>query len=181
MTLSEEDGKLYYELWLPLMDYVNDKYKVRKELGKMKGADSLTPEAVHTVSDKLCENIAVIDEYLQEHQELPEEHKNIIAGWKRFRRGRFIMERHLKGGTMMISMEDENVYQVVGIITSIDEMFYYAPMPLMVEATLMPYRNVIITDGLIMPYNLMIGGNMTKTFRDVYMDAKRSGAIKKSL
>jgi len=27
----------------------------------------------------------------------------------------------------------------------------------------------------------MIGGNMTKTFRDVYMDAKRSGAIKKSL
>ena len=91
------------------------------------------------------------------------------------------MERHLKGGTMMISMEDENVYQVVGIITSIEEMFYYAPMPLMVEATLMPYKNVIITDGLIMPYNLMIGGNMTKTFRDVYMDAKRLGAIEKSL
>ena len=54
-------------------------------------------------------------------------------------------------------------------------------MPLMVEATLMPYRNIIITDGLIMPYNLMIGGNMTKTFRDVYMDAKRLGAIEKSL
>ena len=54
MTLSEEDGKLYYELWLPLMDYVNDKYKVRKELGKMKGADSLNPEDVKTVSDKLC-------------------------------------------------------------------------------------------------------------------------------
>ena len=118
---------------------------------------------------------------VQEHQELPEEHKDIIAGWKRFRRGGVIMERHLKSGTMMISMEDENAYKVVGIITSIEEMFYYAPTPLMVEATLMPFKNVIITDGLIMPYNLMIGGNMTKTFKDVYMDAKRLGTIQKSL
>ena len=181
MTLSEEDGKLYYALWLPLLDFVNKKYGVKKQLKKMDTAKSLNPEDVKAVSDILCENIAVIDEYLQKHKEIPEEHKSIIESWKRFKRGRFIIERHLKGGSMMISMEDENVYQVVGIITSIEEMFYYAPMPLMVEATLMPFRNVIITDGLIMPYNLMIGSNMTRTFKDVYMNAKRAGTIKKSL
>lgn len=61
------------------------------------------------------------------------------------------MERHLKKGSMLISMEDEKVYQVVGIISSLKEMFLYAPMPLMIEATLMPFKDVIITDGLIMP------------------------------
>ncbi|MDD3137596.1 MAG: hypothetical protein PHX08_01310 [Lachnospiraceae bacterium] len=181
MTLSEEDGKLYYELWLPLLDFVNRKYGVKKQLKKMETAKNLNPEDVKAVSDKLCENISVIDEYLQEHKEISEEQKSIIESWKRFKRGRFIIERHLKGGSMMISMEDENVYQVVGIITSIEEMFYYAPMPLMVEATLMPFRNLIITDGLIMPYNLMIGGNVTRTFKDVYMNAKKAGTIKKSL
>lgn len=35
MTLLKEDGQLYYRLWLPLLDYVNRKYEVRKEMGKM--------------------------------------------------------------------------------------------------------------------------------------------------
>lgn len=26
MTLSKEDGKLYYEIWFPLLDYVNENH-----------------------------------------------------------------------------------------------------------------------------------------------------------
>lgn len=32
MKLSDKDGKLFYELWLPLLDYINKKYKVNKNL-----------------------------------------------------------------------------------------------------------------------------------------------------
>ncbi|MEF9840488.1 MAG: hypothetical protein RSD97_05640 [Lachnospiraceae bacterium] len=53
---------------------------------------------------------------------------------------------------MTLSEKDEKVYQVGGIITDIEEMFYCAPKPLMVEATLMPFRDVIITDGLILAF-----------------------------
>lgn len=28
MTLSEKDGQLFYKLWLPPLDYVNEKCKV---------------------------------------------------------------------------------------------------------------------------------------------------------
>lgn len=31
MTRSEEDGKLYYELRLPLLDFTNQKYGVNKK------------------------------------------------------------------------------------------------------------------------------------------------------
>lgn len=181
MTLSEKDGKLYYELWLPLLDFVNQKYRLNRKVKKMAGAQSLEPVEVKAVSDKLCENPEVIDEYLLSCSDMLEEHRKIVESWKRSIKGRFIIERHLKSGSILISMEDEKVYQVGGIITSIEEMFCYAPMPLMVEATLMPFRDVIITDGLIMPYNLMIGGNMRRELKEAYMTAKRNGELKKSL
>ena len=92
-----------------------------------------------------------------------------------------MMERHLKKGTIFISLEDEEVYQVSGIISSWEEMFYGAPMPLIVEATFMPFRDVIISDGLVMPYNVIVGGGMKRMFKDVYMNAKKSGRIHQSL
>lgn len=165
----------------PLLDYVNQKNAINPNLKKMAGAESLEPEEVKEISDRLMDDLSVIDEYLTKHQELSEENRKIIEGWKRSVKGQFVIERHLKGGSIMISMEDETVYQVGGIITSIEEMFYYAPKPLMVQATLMPFRDVIITDGLIMPYNIYIGGNMKRMFKDVYMAAKKNREIKKSL
>lgn len=45
----------------------------------------------------------------------------------------------------------------------------------------MPFRDVIITDGLIMPYNIVIGGNMASAFKDTYMTAKRDGVIQRLL
>ncbi|MEG0721836.1 MAG: hypothetical protein RR446_08835 [Lachnospiraceae bacterium] len=65
--------------------------------------------------------------------------------------GRLILSVFLPS-LMTLSEKDEKVYQVGGIITDIEEMFYCAPKPLMVEATLMPFRDVIITDGLILAF-----------------------------
>lgn len=60
-------------------------------------------------------------------------------------------------------------------------MFWYAPLPLLAEATLLPFRDVIITDGLIMPYNIVIGSNMARSFKEVYMEAKKNGEIIRKL
>ncbi|MBM6855476.1 hypothetical protein H6B11_15190 [Mediterraneibacter glycyrrhizinilyticus] len=181
MTLSQEDGQLYYKLWLTLLDFVNKTYGINKKLKNMAEAKNLDPAEVKEVANKLWSEVEIIDRYIKENPELQEEHKEIIQGWKRRIQGKFIMERHLKKGTIFISMEDEQVYQVSGIISSWEEMFYGAPMPLIVEATFIPFRDVIISDGLVMPYNIMIGGEMKRMFKDVYMAAKKSGQIQRSL
>ena len=152
MTLSHEDGQLFYKLWLPLLDFVNKKYKINSKLKSIATAKRLDPADVKEVADKLWSSVAIIDEYLKENVDLPEEHKEIVRSWKRRINGKFIMERHLKKGTIFISLQNEEVYQVSGIISSWEEMFYGAPMPLMIEATFMPFRDVIISDGLVMPY-----------------------------
>ena len=43
MTLSEKDGKLFYELWFPLLDYVNEKCKVNKRVKNIINIKSLNP------------------------------------------------------------------------------------------------------------------------------------------
>lgn len=91
-----------------------------------------------------------------------------------------LMERHLKKGTVFIS-EDEKVYQVSGIISSWEEMFFGVSLPLFMKATFIPFRDVIISDGLVIPYNITIGTNMKKQFRDVYMKAKKTDSVIRSL
>lgn len=181
MTLSQEDGQLYYKLWLPLLDFVNRKYHVNRKLKSIATAKELDPAEVKEVANKLWSDVAVIDDYLKECVDLPEEYKEIIRSWKRRIQGTFMMERHLKKGTIFISLEDSEVYQVSGIVSSWEEMLYGAPMPLMLEATFMPFRDVIISDGLVIPYNIFVGGGMKRMFKDIYIDAKESGKIHRSL
>ena len=181
MTLSQKDGQLYYKLWLPLLDYVNRKYQINSKLKSMATAKNLNPADVKEVANKLWSEVTIIDDYLKGNEGLSEEHKEIVRSWKRRIQGKFLMERHLKKGTIFISLEDEEVYQVSGIISSWEEMFFGMPMPLILEATFLPFRDVIISDGLVMPYNIIVGGGMKRMFKDVYMAAKKSGRIHQSL
>lgn len=164
-----------------MLDFVNKKYRINRKLKSIATAKELDPADVKKIANKLWSDVTIIDDYLTENPDLPDDHMEIIRSWKRRIQGKFMMERHLKKGTIFISLEDEEVYQVSGIISSWEEMFLGAPMPLMLEATFMPFRDVIISDGLVMPYNILVGDGMKRMFNDVYMTAKKSGRIHQSL
>ena len=175
MRLSENDGKRFYDLWLPLLDYVNEKRGVNSTLRDIQLADYLDPNEVKEVSDVLWADVDLIDEYLSGAEDVTDHDRELILSWKRCISGRFILERILKKGAILISAEDEEVYQVSGIISTWDDMFGYAHLPLMIQATLIPFEDVIISDGLIQTYNVIIGGNMARSFKDIYMAAKKNG------
>ena len=181
MKLSEADGKKFYDLWLPLLDYVNEKRGVNSTLRNIQLADSLDSNEVMGVSDVLWADTKLIDEYLKSVKDISDRDRDLITSWKRRIRGRFILERILKKGAILISAEDEEVYQVSGIVSAWDEMFAYARLPLIIQATLIPFEDVIISDGLIQTYNVMIGGNMARIFKDTYMTAKKNGVIHRQI
>ncbi len=181
MTLSQEDGEPYYKLWLPLLDFVNKKHRINSKMKSIATAKGLDPADVKEVANKPWSDVTIIDDYLKENEDFPEEHKEIIRSRKRRIQGKFLMERHLKKGTIFISLENEEVYQVSGIISGWEEMFFGAPMPLMLEATFMSFRDVFISDGLVMPYNIQVLGGMKRIYKDVYMAAKKNGRIHRTL
>lgn len=135
MVLSEYDGQLFYQLWFPLSDFVNQRYGINKKLKNITNARYLNPTEVKEVADFLWSHTG----------------------------------------------ETENVYQVQGIISSLEELFSDIPLPILMEATLIPFRDVIISDGLVAAYPIAIGRNMAKQFKDIYMDAKKNKEIIRSL
>ena len=178
-TLPEEDGDLFFELWWPVMNYINKKKQVIK--GKVIKA-GLPADELKGLANALWNNIGLIDEYLKdEGKTLPEDHQNIIRGWKRAISGRFILERHLKNGSILISSDNNCVYQVRGIKSSFDEMFFGWHLPVIMDATLIPFRNVIICDGLLIPLRIYVGSGIAKSLKESYMTAKRQREIRTAL
>lgn len=183
MTLSESDGKLFYQLFLPLIDYVNEKKSVSKLLGKAEGAESIDAAEVKKVADVLWADTSLIDEYLKTPKTaaIPEDQRAILEGWKLAIPGRYVVERHLKKGSIFISAENNEVYQVIGIISDWDEMVPEFALPVAMQATLLPWRGYIITDGLINIFPVSFGGGVKQMLRETYMNAKRSGRVHTSL
>ncbi len=177
MTLSEEDSKLFYKLFKPLLNYVNEKKGINPKLHNMHLAKSLNPADAKEVANALWKETSLIDGYLSENEDMADEEKAILLSWKRCVTGLFILERILKKGAILISSANENVYQVSGIISTWEEMMGFADPPLLINTTLIPFKDVIIPDGLIQTYTIMIGGNMAREFKDIYMREKKRGTI----
>lgn len=178
MILNKEDAKIFYELWFPLLDFVNEKFTVNPHMGKIHGAKSSDPNEVKEIANVLWDNVQVIDEYLKIYgTALSDENCSIIKGFKRRIADDFILERHLKSGSVFISSHTNEVFLVSGIISSWEEIFYYRSPPIMLNAVLIPFRDVIISDGLVLPYNASFGRGYSSGLKNIYMTAKKLGSI----
>lgn len=176
MKLNHEDAKLFYQLWLPLLNYVNENYHILTDNHDFT-IGSIDPHDAAEVAHFLWERTWIIDDYLNDAK-LSEEHTKILKSWKRCVSGKFIIERHLKKGSVFISTDDNSVYMVSGIIDSWAEMLEVVPLPTLIGTTLLPFKNVIISDGLVSVAPIMFGPNSMADFKEIYMDAKRNGKIK---
>lgn len=179
-TLDSNDAKLFYELWLPLLDFVNDTHRVNPNIGKMEKVEGLDTQEVRVVADFLWSHPEVIDCYVAAAK-LPPEQREIVTSWKRFVSGEFILERHLKRGSVFISLKDEQVYTVNGILSSWEDMIPCADLPILLRATLIPFRDKIIYDSIVTCSNVIIGHGYAETFKEIYLSAKLTKTIRSSL
>ncbi|MBO4866473.1 MAG: hypothetical protein J5582_07845 [Ruminococcus sp.] len=66
---------------------------------------------------------------------------------------------------------------VNGITDSWEEMLHGAPVPIILKATLLQFKGVILTNGLVSVYPIMFDSNSRAEFKETYLDAKRNGKI----
>ena len=95
MRLERSDAELFYQLWFPLLDFVNRKYHVCPETETIDQEQGVDARDAKAIADYLWSHTAVLEEYLAV-AELPNEYAQIVAGWKQCKPGRYILERHLK-------------------------------------------------------------------------------------
>ena len=182
MRLSSEKVEKFYNLWLPLVSYANNEGKLSPKLPMLSFGMNIKPADVLPTAEYIWDNIDVIDRYIDAGKDkLSDEDIDILCDWKQFVRSRFIVERHLKKGSIFIDAENGEVYQVSGLQSSWEETLSFTSLPVMIETTLLPFDGIIVTDGLLMASNICFGASYKRSFKEHYMLMKQNGKIHKSL
>ena len=176
MKLSTEDAALFFKLMWRLQFYVNQQHQILPDVGSVDDYVAVMQTERVQVRDVLWENPELIDAYVAENpHNLPDDELDIIRKWKRFVVGAFHIFRYLKKHAIFVG--DDQVYGVLALYDSLEEMLYGRRLPIMVQAVLLPFKGRIVYDGTLNFYNIHFGGGIRSHLKEEYMAAKQNGRI----
>jgi hypothetical protein len=177
MKLSQEDTNLFYKLMWGVQFHLNQQLQVRPHIHSAQEYASLPMSDKAAVRDALWKTPKLIDAYLDLNPDhLSAEEQEIIRKWKQFITDHFYIFRFLKNYTVFIGQHSQ-VYGVVGLNSSLAELFVGRPLPILVEAVLLPFKGQIIYDGLLKPHNIFFGSGVRSDLNETYMVAKQNSRI----
>ncbi|VVB69486.1 Uncharacterised protein [uncultured archaeon] len=182
MNLTDKEAKHFYRLFNSLLFYANNKHKIFEGLKVPSDLLKSDPYNLQDLKDKLYATHDLIDSFVKDNPDkFSPEDLNIVSSWKNFVKGKFYIVRYLKNYTVFLDADEPpRAYGVLGIITPIREMMG-RNLPIMVEATLLPFENRIVYDGTLLPYNIFFGSNYRRSIHDSYGQAKAGHGIISSL
>ncbi len=178
MCLPTAQVDRFYQIWRPLLHFANEELKVVPNLSGRGPKDSIDANLGMKVRDALWKHETVLDKFIAKNpDQLSPEDLRIAESWKHRRQGQFIIFKALKKHAIFISQDKlADVFAVKCLYSSFEEML--GPyIPALVETVLLPFGDVIITDGLLHSYNLMFGSGIRGELKEIYDDAKERGAI----
>jgi hypothetical protein len=128
--------------------------------------------------DLLLEHSDLVSAYVQANpDDVRELDLGLVLDWKRFVRGRFVIERDLRQYTVFLTEGDPpRAFGVLGLQNEILDMIA-PPLPAMVDAVLLPWKGRIICDGLLSRFNVMFGPGVRRRLTETYKAAKASGIV----
>ncbi|MBU0656781.1 MAG: hypothetical protein KJ914_16790 [Gammaproteobacteria bacterium] len=183
MKLSREDADLFFRLMWELQFFVKEKLGMLPEYRDVASyQNDCNFEEKAQVRDAVYDNLHLLKQFVQENpQGLSPEELAIVSSWQWFVRGEFFIERLLKKYAIFIPMgEDKQVYGVLGLYQSLDEMIHPSQLPRAVKAVLLPFKGKIIYDGLFHGYNVYFGSHYTADLKERYLVAKQNNRIVES-
>ena len=183
MNVSREAAGLFFKLMWALQFYVNSRLGLVSGVKSAEQYAQLSSEEKLKVREALWEHPELLDTFVADNPaSLSPDELQIVQGWKRRVAGKFYILRFLKRYAVFLSTDkDARVYGVLGLYDSLADVMYGHPLPIMVEAVLLPFKERIIYDGLLMPYSILFGAGIRGDLNEVYQRAKQRGNIVESL
>jgi hypothetical protein len=179
MKLSPEDVKLFYKLMWPLQFYVNQQRHILPHVGSLEAYIACSQQDKVQVRNALYENIDLLDDFVAKNPaDLSTDELAIVRSWKRFVAGDFYIVRFLKKATIFVDSSDPpHVYAVLGLMDSLQDIFYHRKPPIWVETVLLPFKGKIIYDDLLNAYNIYFGSGIRGNMKEIYLAAKQNRRI----
>ncbi|NJN21499.1 MAG: hypothetical protein HC812_10370 [Leptolyngbya sp. RL_3_1] len=174
--MTDADADLFFDLTWSLHCFVNHELRLIPDVHTREDYAALSAEDKSKVRSKIYSQPEFIDRYiLANPDEISNEHLAIVKQWQHFVEGEFYIERFLKHHTIFIS--EDKVYGVLGLHQEIEQFYPKSHLPAYVKTVLLPFRRIIVYDGLMQGYNLFFGGGIKSSLKAAYMQAKQNGKI----
>ena len=180
MNLSTPETDLFYKLHGSLLAFANRQFKILPEGTPPDQVRKQPVDQVVKLRDACYAKLAILSEYLAANPDrLATDELLIVAGWRNYVAGDLYVMKHLKAySVLMSSKEPIRLYGVVGLYDPLEIVTGGAPLPLLVKAVLLPFRDRIIYDGLLNVYRISFGSGIRSGLNESYSRAKeREGII----
>src|SRR5258708_28988458 len=183
MLLTPPDVELFFTLHRALMFFVNQRLKViPNDVASPDEFSSLSPEVRLKVRDAFLNHIDLLQEFVDENPaHLTNDELDIIRSWQHLVHGKFYVFRELKKYTVFLSSGEQHVaYGVLALSQPFEELI--GPyLPVLTQTVLLPFKDVIVYDGLMTSYRISFGGGIKRMLNESFKEAKTRHGIVTSL
>ena len=166
MLLPPHELELFFKLHRALMFFVNQRLKVIPDkITTPEQCAALSPEVQVKVRDALNANLDLIETFVCENPaHLSEDELDIVRSWRHLETGRFYVFRELKKYTIFLSTTSPAIaYGVLALSQPFEDLI--GPyLPVLTQTVLLPFKNMIVYDGLMSSYNISFGPGTSMRF-----------------
>lgn len=183
MFLAPNDVALFFKLHRSLMFFVNERLKViSDEAANPKAYSSLPPEARFKVHEALFKHMELIQAFVDGNPfGLPTDELDIVLSWKHLVHGTFYAMRETKDYMVFLSSQTPAVaYGVLPLSQPFEELI--GPyLPVMLQTTLLPFKDRIVYDGVLSTFNVVLGPGICRNLKEELKAAQSRHGIVTSL
>jgi len=179
--LSTEDAKVFYKLFLYLCAFTNKKYHIidgletYQDFYTKKG--TIIADYTIQIREKIWEDKSIIKEFLKsDMNDLNDEEQTIIKSWERRITNKFVLYKYVDGKAILL--DEHNGYVVSGIYNPISENIPATELPMFVETTLLPFKDVIVYDTFLNNFNITLGDGIKQEL-DLQYEKNKANTISK--
>ena len=181
-VLKHYDQNIFYDyIWYPMLIEIGCKMnrKLRKPQNLINDHSYLP--VLCQVSSKIWKKRKLIDQYLAHNKgKLRPEYVAVIQEWRdKAIDGDFIVIDHTPEGSILVSKE--GYFLVKGVNNSWEELTLHMPLPVVVNTTLLPWKNCITTTALVTAAPFDLPAKQYNPIWEGYQLAKKNNAIITSL
>lgn len=184
MQLTPQDAALFFKLHRALMFFVNQRLKaVPDSSANPDEFSSLSPEIRLKVRDAFLKHTDLLQAFVDENPaRLSDDELDIVRSWRYLIHGKFYVFRELKKYTVFLTADKKPTiaYGVLALSQPFDELV--GPyLPVLTETVLLPFKGMIVYDGLLTSYNISFGPGIRRSINESFKEAKARHGIVTSL
>lgn len=161
-SLNEKDCKLFFKVYLGLLEYTNKKMHITN-IKKIYKKENLPVEKLIKIRNSLYNNLNIIDSFIKDNPfNFNNDELSIVKQFKNGIIRDFIIIEHRPNSTI-VADDHNNFYKIKGLTSNIDEVI---SAPAIANMLLLPFKNIIIYDGLINVYPIQIPPQIRGTLKN---------------